>query len=528
MFTLLENTFHLFKQSKVSKYFILHYLFDTILVFLKWFSYSNIIQNSNYIYLYIACKIIATQNKRIYLLFYKDKLICEMRNLFFEQQMKLYYSLSFKDNQANPIQEYREKVYEGFAAIRQNVYWGSSQFIQLFQQLIVSSYLCYHNKVLYISTILILINVCAGKLYIQQIQQENKNKLKNIKIKIKKNKTKVNILLELFQKYDIDWNFLKPFYFTETDLIRGRKKLWSGLHHAISNIRDSNLILLVLCIKDIKTHNLLILISIFSHISSTFANMVHFLGTYQQNKIEYQHLTCVFDQVSFKKKLPGLEIPNIITITKVDIENEIVHLTTNKNINIISGRNYLFQSPSGSGKTTFINALLGKIKGIELSENQPENYNWEMVVYHQDMKTNTANISIKELFELYGNCNFNDKLMKKVCNICLLNNWISSKNIDKEIKNQISGGEKKRLQLALKMYNLLSHNRKILILDEPEQGSDPEIAYQMIENIKESLQVKTILVISHLEKIREKYEWDYFLGIENNTILFSEKSIAKK
>ena len=50
----------------------------------------------------------------------------------------------------------------------------------------------------------------------------------------------------------------------------------------------------------------------------------------------------------------------------------------------------------------------------------------------------------------------------------------------------------------------------------------------MIENIKESLQVKTILVISHLEKIREKYEWDYFLGIENNTILFSEKSIAKK
>jgi ABC-type multidrug transport system ATPase subunit len=255
--------------------------------------------------------------------------------------------------------------------------------------------------------------------------------------------------------------------------------------------------------------------------------MMHFLHTYQQNKIEYQHLTCVFDQVSFKKKLPDLEIPNIVTITRINIKNEAVHLKSYTNIDIIQGKKYLFQSPPGSGKTTFINAFLGKIKGIELSKNQPENYNWEIVVYHQDMKTNTANISIKELFELYGNCNFNYTLMKKVCNICLLNNWISSKNIDKEIKNQISGGEKKRLQLALKIYNLVSHNHKILILDEPEAGSDPEIAYKMLQNIQNYFQNKTIIVISHLEKIKEKYKWDYFLGIENNIILFSEKSIAK-
>jgi ABC-type transport system involved in cytochrome bd biosynthesis fused ATPase/permease subunit len=47
-----------------------------------------------------------------------------------------------------------------------------------------------------------------------------------------------------------------------------------------------------------------------------------------------------------------------------------------------------------------------------------------------------------------------------------------------------------------------------LILDEPEQGSDPEIAYNIIDNIFKKFPEKMIIVISHLELIHIKYKWD--------------------
>ena len=57
-----------------------------------------------------------------------------------------------------------------------------------------------------------------------------------------------------------------------------------------------------------------------------------------------------------------------------------------------------------------------------------------------------------------------------------------------------------------------------MILDEPESGSDPDIAYKMIYNILKNTPNTILIIISHLEKIKKKFIWDKILYIKNGII----------
>src|SRR5207247_7434585 len=86
--------------------------------------------------------------------------------------------------------------------------------------------------------------------------------------------------------------------------------------------------------------------------------------------------------------------------------------------------------------------------------------------------------------------------------------FASNNVLDIEIDNKISGGETTRLALSTKIYTLIKNNKQILILDEPEQGCDPSQAYEVIGSILKTFPKKTIIIISHLESIHEKYQWN--------------------
>jgi DNA repair exonuclease SbcCD ATPase subunit len=94
--------------------------------------------------------------------------------------------------------------------------------------------------------------------------------------------------------------------------------------------------------------------------------------------------------------------------------------------------------------------------------------------------------------------------------------------LDQEINERHSGGEKTRLILATRVYRmkkLLKQNRnRVLILDEPEQGSDPPLAYTILDRIKDEFPNLTIIVVSHLERIHEKEWWDKQLSVEDGIV----------
>ncbi len=163
-----------------------------------------------------------------------------------------------------------------------------------------------------------------------------------------------------------------------------------------------------------------------------------------------------------------------------------------------SGEIIRLTGASGAGKTTFINALKGVREGLILDHNTPLNYFNNISHLRQDIREayHFSNISLSELFD-----DASEKNIIEALHVVGLMEWYRSiGSIYDDIKNNISGGEKTKLCLAITM--LEGVRKQMLIMDEPEQGLDTEQIPQILENVFTWLYSKNpnlrIIFISHL------------------------------
>ena len=260
----------------------------------------------------------------------------------------------------------------------------------------------------------------------------------------------------------------------------------------------------------------------------------------------------MWDDKQYVTDILNLPIPEVIEITKINVSD----ILTGRSFKVSQGDKILIQGPTGGGKTTFINALTGKIKGVSLAFGVPENFMHQIAEFSQNMKEKiqTRKITIRQLFDNEQNNEIIDAALK-IANIYDRSQKLKQKpNIRKTkqvtlmgfikkligikeehvvehiintnkhpydvyIDDCFSGGEKTRLTLAMVLYDVITNpNIKMLILDEPEQGLDPEMAYDVIDKIMKEFNDKTIIIISHLERIQQKYNWDIGIEINNGTM----------
>ena len=90
--------------------------------------------------------------------------------------------------------------------------------------------------------------------------------------------------------------------------------------------------------------------------------------------------------------------------------------------------------------------------------------------------------------------------------------------IHREVNASLSGGELKRIEIA----TILAHDVKLAIFDEPEAGIDLwsfQNLIRIFEKMRESTQDRTILVISHQERI---------LNIADEIIVLADGKIEKQ
>lgn len=177
-----------------------------------------------------------------------------------------------------------------------------------------------------------------------------------------------------------------------------------------------------------------------------------------------------------------LEIKNLtVKYEKTILEN--VNLKLDKKI-------YGLMGMTGSGKTTFIKAVLGLIKyegEILLNGKLLDVRRRFQVVFQNpfnsfDPKRNIG-FSISEIIRL-NNTNYKlDELAEKV--------GINPEFMDK-YPSELSGGELQRLSIA----RALAGNPEVFILDEPTSALDVENQKKILDILKEIKDV-TIIFISH-------------------------------
>ncbi|MBN2878835.1 MAG: ABC transporter ATP-binding protein [Clostridia bacterium] len=191
---------------------------------------------------------------------------------------------------------------------------------------------------------------------------------------------------------------------------------------------------------------------------------------------------------------------------KVIVLNNIVHsfdgrqVLKNLSFSVGYGEKLIFNAPSGFGKSTIFNMIMGYVQpdsgsvivdGVEVNEDTAKDVRSRIAFLPQNMAL--PNITLKQFVEMIEKFDANAELG---LDIDILNNLFKELQLPDDVCNMklssLSGGEKQRLMLAI----VIAMNKKILLLDEALSGVDIDRAGRVLNYLSGKKDL-SIIFISH-------------------------------
>lgn len=448
-------------------------------------------------------------------------IICE----FIEDSYKKYSKLTFESKNQIPSFEFRQKMESSYIGIQNFLSVGIHSIINLLVCIAGTILIFIKHDKIWIIIVYIFINTIFYFVVTKKLQL----KLSNYKTKMIKQRNETQCMInsklpwleanndEVNNLIKLDCAIIRMYSYMD-----GLFSLIGGITSFINNLPY----IIIIMDSSLTVTYFLLIIKLFGNVSSSIQRCNGFINNYNSQKIKFESFQEMWSDKSFDyDDILDLPVPNELIIKEINIPIGETKLVGN-NIIIKQGSQILIRGASGTGKTTFINGLFGKIKGVTLNENNPKNYYFRAVEFYQNIKEKipTSKITVRQLFFDEPN----DKIIKKCLKMAQVNDWIS--NFDIMINNKISGGQKTRLAIATRLYQLITNleTKQIFVVDEPEQGSDPDVAYKIISTIKKYCREHfvTLLIISHLEQLENgQWSWDKVITIKKtngaNTLTLS-------
>lgn len=196
---------------------------------------------------------------------------------------------------------------------------------------------------------------------------------------------------------------------------------------------------------------------------------------------------------------------NIIEIKNLDKSFQDVHAVDDLSLVVKEGELFAFLGVNGAGKSTTISIMCGTlskdggeviIDGMNV-DNDMKSITKEIGVVYQTSALD-AKLSVKDNLtsraSLYG---ITGKAAKE--RIAALSEMLDFKELLPRTFEKLSGGQKRRVDVA----RALIHNPKILILDEPTTGLDPEarkLLWNVVTNLRKSRNMTVFLTTHYMEE----------------------------
>ena len=212
---------------------------------------------------------------------------------------------------------------------------------------------------------------------------------------------------------------------------------------------------------------------------------------------------------------------NIIKIENLNKSYGNIKAVNNLSFRVKDGELFSFLGINGAGKSTTINMICGELKkdsGTILVCNKEVDQNYKYIkqkigVVFQDSLLDKSlsvydNLKLKAaLYGITGN-NFIKKYEE-------LSNLFDLKEIEKQTIKQLSGGQRRRVDIA----RAIIHSPEILILDEPTTGLDPETKKKIWKVLNSLRKEKKLTIFLTTHYMEEAVDSDYIVILDKGSIV---------
>ncbi len=212
----------------------------------------------------------------------------------------------------------------------------------------------------------------------------------------------------------------------------------------------------------------------------------------------------------------------MLELKNISFKRDGKNILSNINLKLEGNKFVVITGPNGSGKSSLAKIIMGIEKpdsgqilfnNIDIT-NMPINERVKLsMAFAFQTPIKFKGITVYDLLKIAMNTEVNKK---EVCDILLKVGLCAKEYINREINSSLSGGELKRIEIAL----ALAKKPKLAIFDEPEAGIDLWSFQRLISSFKAlSEEEKGLtLVISHQERI---------LALADEVILIKDGKIEK-
>jgi multidrug/hemolysin transport system ATP-binding protein len=221
---------------------------------------------------------------------------------------------------------------------------------------------------------------------------------------------------------------------------------------------------------------------------------------------------------------------NIIEINNLNKSFGEIKAVSNLSFCVKEGELFAFLGVNGAGKSTTINIICGQlikdsgsvcIDGMDL-EHDAARIKREIGVVFQNSVLDSA-LSVHDNLEsraaLYGivGKEFEERYFA-------LSKTLDFEDLGKRSVGRLSGGQRRRIDIA----RALLHSPKILILDEPTTGLDPQTRKTIWKVIDENRRKQNMTVFLTTHYMEEAADADYIVIIDNGKISASGTPLELK
>ncbi len=215
-----------------------------------------------------------------------------------------------------------------------------------------------------------------------------------------------------------------------------------------------------------------------------------------------------------------LELKNISF--NVDHEGQDKEIIRNVSMTLPDGQLTVVTGPNGGGKSTLARLIAGIEKPVsgQIFWNGQDITGWSVtqraragIAFAFQQPVRFKGIQVFDLIRLASGKNIS---IADACQYLSRVGLCARDYIDREVNSSLSGGELKRIEIA----TVLARGAALTVFDEPEAGIDLwsfQNLIEVFENMRASIALSSILIISHQERI---------LNIADEVIVLKEGRVA--